>query len=283
MLHKTLFKTVSVTTIWCWLFALAIVPNLLVLGTSFLTGDENSFVRFIFSIENYARLFDPALFKMIGNSVLLAGATSLVCLLIGYPFAWFLAHTDKKKRAILLMLVVIPFWTNSLVRTYALVALINASGIINKMLMALGIIRMPLQMLYTRGAVLLGLCYTLLPFMVLPLYSSILKLDHRLLEASRDLGASPAKTFIKVALPLTVQGIVSGCMLVFLPALGMFYIPDILGGAREALVGNFIRDQFLVTRDWPMGSAASVLLSMIMGFMLLFNFLNKRKLRRGRK
>jgi spermidine/putrescine transport system permease protein len=151
------------------------------------------------------------------------------------------------------------------------------------MLMALGIIRMPLQMLYTRGAVLLGLCYTLLPFMVLPLYSSILKLDHRLLEASRDLGASPAKTFIKVALPLTVQGIVSGCMLVFLPALGMFYIPDILGGAREALVGNFIRDQFLVTRDWPMGSAASVLLTMIMGFMLLFNFLNKRKLRRRRK
>lgn len=283
MSHKTLFKNFSVSAIWIWLFALAVVPNLLVLGTSFLTRDENSFVSLVPSFLSYFRLFDPAIFKMIGSSVLLAGASSLLCLLIGYPFAWFLANSDKKKRPFLLMLVIIPFWTNSLVRTYALVALINASGIINKFLMALGIIHMPLQMLYTKGAVLLGLCYTLLPFMVLPLYSSILKLDKKLLEASRDLGASPARSFFKVALPLTVPGIVSGCMLVFLPALGMFYIPDILGGAREALIGNFIRDQFLVTRDWPMGSAASVLLTLIMGVLLFLNILSRRKLKRGRK
>lgn len=282
MSRKTLFKSFSVTTIWVWLFTLAIIPNLLVLGLSFFTGDDDSFVSFVPTLENYLRLFDPALFMMIGNSVLLAGTTSLLCLLIGYPFAWFLANSDKRKRPVLLMLVIIPFWTNSLVRTYALVALINASGIINKLLMAIGIIHMPLQMLYTKGAVLLGLCYTLLPFMVLPLYSSILKLDKKLMEASRDLGASPFRAFYKVALPLTVPGIVSGCMLVFLPALGMFYIPDILGGAREALVGNFIRDQFLITRDWPMGSAASVLLTLIMGFMLLINFVSRKKIKRGR-
>lgn len=281
MSRKNLFKSFSITTIWGWLFVLAVVPNLLVLGTSFLTRSEDTFVSFVPTLQSYVELLDPALLRMLWNSVLLAGGTTLLCLLVGYPFAWFLAHAGKKVRPLLLMLVIIPFWTNSLVRTYALVTLINASGLINKLLMALGIINLPLQMLYTKGAVLLGLCYTLLPFMVLPLYSSILKLDNRLMEAARDLGASQAGAFFKVALPLTVPGIVSGCMLVFLPALGMFYIPDILGGAREALVGNFIRDQFLVTRDWPLGSAASVLLTLVMGLMLLLNFFSKRKQGRG--
>lgn len=281
MSRKNLFKSFSITTIWGWLFVLAVVPNLLVLGTSFLTRSEDTFVSFVPTLQSYVELLDPALLRMLWSSVLLAGGTTLLCLLVGYPFAWFLAHAGKKVRPLLLMLVIIPFWTNSLVRTYALVTLINASGLINKLLMALGIINLPLQMLYTKGAVLLGLCYTLLPFMVLPLYSSILKLDNRLMEAARDLGASQAGAFFKVALPLTVPGIVSGCMLVFLPALGMFYIPDILGGAREALVGNFIRDQFLVTRDWPLGSAASVLLTLVMGLMLLLNFFSKRKQGRG--
>ncbi len=282
MSRKNLFKSFSITTIWGWLFVLAVVPNLLVLGTSFLTRSEDAFVSFVPTLQSYVELLDPALLRMLWNSVLLAGGTTLFCLLVGYPFAWFLAHTGKKVRPLLLMLVIIPFWTNSLVRTYALVTLINASGLINNLLMALGLINLPLQMLYTKGAVLLGLCYTLLPFMVLPLYSSILKLDNRLMEAARDLGASQAGAFFKVALPLTVPGIVSGCMLVFLPALGMFYIPDILGGAREALVGNFIRDQFLVTRDWPLGSAASVLLTLVMGLMLLLNFFSKKEAGEGR-
>ncbi len=273
-------KNIAVGTVWGWLFLLVIIPNLLVFGVSFLSIDTDSFAALPFTLENYKELFDSSLLKMIQRSFELAGVSTVICLLVGYPFAWFLAHVSKKYRLVLLVLLVVPFWTNSLVRTYALVAMINANGLINKLLMSMGLISMPVQMLYTRGAVLLGLCYTLLPFMVLPLYSSIIKLDKRLLEAGRDLGAGPVRTFFKIALPLTLPGIVSGCMLVFIPALGMFYIPDILGGSKQALIGNFIKDQFLVTREWPAGAAASVFLTTLMACMFVVNIISQRKTRK---
>jgi len=155
------------------------------------------------------------------------------------------------------------------VRTYAMTAMLNSSGIVNNVLLTLGIIDAPLAMMYTPGAVVLGLVYTLLPFMILPLYAALERLDRRYLEAARDLGASPWRAFWKVVVPLTMPGIVSGCMLVFLPGIGMFYVSDVLGGAKAMLLGNFIRDQFLTTRDWPLGAAASVTLTVLMGVMLL--------------
>ncbi|WP_415715201.1 spermidine/putrescine ABC transporter permease PotB [Maridesulfovibrio sp.] len=267
-------------TIWIWLILLVLLPNLLVLGVSFLTVDTDRFVSLPFTFSNYLELLDPAVLKIFQRSFKLAAMTTLICLFAGYPFAWFLARVSKKLRPLLLVLVIVPFWTNSLVRTYALVAIINANGLINKLLKTLGIIDMPLQMLYTPGAVLLGLSYTLLPFMVLPLYSSIIKIDTRLMEAGRDLGGSPMNCFFRIALPLTMPGIVSGCMLVFLPALGMFYIPDIMGGSKQALIGNFIRDQFLVSREWPVGAAASVLMILLMAVMFGLQRFSRRKVNR---
>ncbi|WP_319777768.1 spermidine/putrescine ABC transporter permease PotB [Maridesulfovibrio sp.] len=267
-------------TIWIWLILLVLLPNLLVLGVSFLTVDTDRFVSLPFTFSNYLELLDPAVLKIFQRSFKLAAMTTLICLFAGYPFAWFLARVSKKLRPLLLVLVIVPFWTNSLVRTYALVAIINANGLINKLLKTLGIIDMPLQMLYTPGAVLLGLSYTLLPFMVLPLYSSIIKIDTRLMEAGRDLGGSPMSCFFRIALPLTMPGIVSGCMLVFLPALGMFYIPDIMGGSKQALIGNFIRDQFLVSREWPVGAAASVLMILLMAVMFGLQRFSRRKVSR---
>ncbi|WP_432738789.1 spermidine/putrescine ABC transporter permease PotB [Maridesulfovibrio sp. FT414] len=283
MKNRVNSKVFASSSIWVWLFLLVVVPNILVLGVSFLTVDTDNFASLPFTFENYRELLDPAVLKIFQRSFSLAAQTTVICLLTGYPFAWFLARLSKRWRPLFLLLVIIPFWTNSLVRTYALVALINANGLINKLLMGMGLITMPVQMLYTQGAVLLGLSYTLLPFMVLPLYSSIVKLDLRLLEAGRDLGAGPVRVFFKVALPMTMPGIISGCMLVFLPALGMFYIPDIMGGSKQALIGNFIRDQFLVTREWPVGAAASVFLTVLMGTMFVVQSLSRSKRVRRRK
>ena len=178
---------------------------------------------------------------------------------------------------LLLLLVMIPFWTNSLIRTYALVMMLKADGIINSLLLGSGLIDQPLQMMYTPLAVFIGLVYTLLPFMILPLYAALKAVDPRLLEAGRDLGAGRLQNFFRITVPLTMPGIIAGTMLVFLPALGMFYISDILGGARSMLLGNYIRDQFLVFRDIPMGAAASVTMTLAMGLLLiLYSLANRR-------
>jgi spermidine/putrescine transport system permease protein len=175
-----------------------------------------------------------------------------------------------------LLLVIVPFWTSSLIRTYAMIVILKTKGILNNALLGAGLIDRPLAILYTDTAVLIGLAYSLLPFMVLPLYSSIEKLDTRIIEAAGDLGANRAVTFAKIIVPLTMPGIVAGSMLVFLPALGMFYIPDMLGGARTLLVGNLIRNQFLSARDWPFGSVVSVVLTVVMALMLLVYYRSVR-------
>jgi len=245
------------------------LPNLLVLLASLGHPSGDRFVDPGFSLHNYIRLLEPVYGRMLLSSFQLAGAVTLICLIAGYPFAAILARTRPPFRNILLLLVVIPFWTNSLVRTYAMIAILNANGLINKALLWLGWISEPLSMMYTPGAVLAGLVYTLLPFMVLPLYAALERLDLRLVEAARDLGATPLRTFLNIIVPLTLPGIVSGCMLVFLPAIGMFYVADVLGGAKSILLGTFIRDQFLVSRDWPFGAAASMAMTLVLGIMLL--------------
>jgi spermidine/putrescine transport system permease protein len=276
------FKHLSLGSIWIWLIVFALLPNLLVFAASFMQRGSTEFVVFSVTLQNYWRLLDPLYLGVLWESLYLATLTTLLCLLIGYPFAHLLARMPKRWRPMLLLLVIIPFWTSSLVRTYAMVIILKTKGMLNQLLLALGIIPKPLELLYTDIAVLSGLVYALLPFMVLPLYAALEKLDIRLIEAARDLGANKTRVFLKIVLPLTLPGIIAGSMLVFLPALGMFFIPDMLGGAKSLLVGNLIRDQFFTARDWPFGSAASVMLTLIMGLLLWAYFLSTRSIARRR-
>ncbi len=215
------------------------------------------------TLENYIALFDPLYLKVFAISIMIAFFTTLSCLVIGYPFAYFIATANPKYRSMLLMLIIIPFWTNSLVRTYAWKLILEKEGIINSLLMNIGIIDEPLKMLYNYGAIFLGMTYTLFPFMVLPLYSSIEKLDRGLLEAADDLGANSTKAFRHVTLPLTMPGIVAGSLLVFIPSLGYFFIPDLMGGGKQMIIGNLIKNQFLTARNWPFGAALSIILIVI--------------------
>ncbi len=281
MKNDGFFKLAVIVGAVSWMAIFAFVPNILVFLASFSSTSPENFIEPGFSLFNYSRLMDTTHLDILLSSLRLSGLVTVICLLTAYPFAAILARTRKPVRGTLLLLVVIPFWTNSLVRTYAMTAMLNSSGIVNNALLSLGIIDAPLAMMYTPGAVVLGLVYTLLPFMILPLYAALERLDRRYLEAARDLGASPWRAFWKVIVPLTMPGIVSGCMLVFLPGIGMFYVSDVLGGAKAMLLGNFIRDQFLTTRDWPLGAAASVTLTVLMGVMLLLYW--KSAARLGRK
>lgn len=280
MKNDGFFKNAVIAGTIGWMAVFAFTPNLLVFLASFGTTSPENFVEPGLSPANYARLMDAGHLGIFWSSLKLAGLVTLICLAAAYPFAAILARTRKSLRGVLLLLVVIPFWTNSLVRTYAITAMLNASGIVNSLLLSLGIIAEPLAMMYTPGAVVLGLTYTLLPFMILPLYAALERLDQRYLEAARDLGATPWNTFWRVTVPLTMPGIVSGCMLVFLPGIGMFYVSDVLGGAKAMLLGNFIRDQFLTTRDWPLGAAASVTLTALLGLMLLLYWKSAARLGR---
>lgn len=263
------FKTASLSIIWVWLAIFALVPNLLVLITSMMQQGDSELVRLQLTIDNYIQLFDPIYFKVLIRSFYVAGLCTLVCLLIGYPFAYFIARSQSRYRGLLLFLVIIPFWTSSLIRTYAIIAIIKMHGVLNSILLWLGIIHQPLHILYSDTAAIIGLVYSLLPFMILPLYANIEKLDTRLIDAARDLGANMFRVFGKVVLPLTLPGIVAGTMLVFLPATSMFYITDLLGGSKTMLVGNLIENQFLAARNWPLGAAVSILLTAFMGLLLL--------------
>jgi len=246
------------------------------LATSFLTPDSNNLVSFKFTLSNYAALFNPAYLKILLQSLYLAGSCTFLCLIIGYPFAFIIARSKSKHRALLLLLVIIPFWTSSLIRTYAIMALIKAKGILSGLLLFLGIIHHPLQILYSYSAVLLGCVYDLLPFMILPLYINIEKLNPELIEAAHDLGAGKIATLAKVILPLTTNGIIAGSLLVFLPAMTMFYIPIILGGAKNLLLGNLIENQFLSANNWPMGAAISMLITIFMTIMILIYWRNSQ-------
>ncbi|GAA4885639.1 spermidine/putrescine ABC transporter permease PotB [Ferrimonas pelagia] len=261
-------KWFSIGLLTTWLVIFVLFPNLMVIAVSFMTPDLRELIRPEFSVEGYLRLLDPLYLDVLIHSLYLAGFATLLCLLVGYPAAWIIAHTSKRMQAFLLFLIIVPFWTNSLIRTYAMKVILGNRGIVNKTLMEIGLIDSPIRMLYNESAVIMALVYILLPFMILPLYSSIEKLPRNYLEAAKDLGSGPLRTFRTIVWPLTLPGVISGCLLVFLPALGMFYIADLLGGAGNLLIGNIIRDQILVTRNWPFGAALSVTLIAMMAVML---------------
>ncbi len=205
--------------------------------------------------------------KILLRSLGVASLTTACCLFIAYPFSYLLVKS--KHQSVLLLLIIIPFWTSSLVRTYSLIAILKAKGIINTLLLQLHLIDTPITLLYSNFAVITGLIYNLFPFMVLPIFNNMERFDFRLIEAAKDLGANKWNIFFKVFLPNTTTGIISGCLLVLLPAMTFFYIPNVLGGARSVLLGNLIQDQFLVLENWPQGAAISVLLTTLLLLLLL--------------
>jgi spermidine/putrescine transport system permease protein len=246
-------------TVLYLLFTL-VAPLLLVVFLSFMTRGAYGNIIYRFNLENYTRLIDTLYLRILGYSLMTAALTTVGTILIGYPLAYFISRAPARQRAIYLFLILVPFWTNFIIRIYAWIMILRTEGLLNTFLLKLGIIQLPLEILYTPTAVLIAMVYEFLPFMVLPLYTSLEKIEPAQLEAAADLGARPYKAFLRVTLPLSVPGIIAGTILVFIPAMGMFVVPDLMGGAKTILVGNLIRNQFLTARDWPFGAAASMLL-----------------------
>ncbi|MGF1495032.1 MAG: ABC transporter permease [Microcoleaceae cyanobacterium] len=246
-----------------WLSTFFILPLLVVLLYSFLERDTYGGVRWIFTPTNYQQLFNPLYLRVFWRSLQLAGLTTLICLLLGYPLAFFIATRRSVWRSVLLILVIVPFWTNFLIRTYAWMVILRKQGVVNALLENLQVIDEPVTLLFTPLAVVIGLVYGYLPFMVLPLYATLEQLDFSLVEAAQDLGANDWRSFWRVIFPLSRGGIVAGSVLVLIPALGAFITPDILGGAKTLMIGNLIQNQFFQARHWPFGSALSIILMIL--------------------
>jgi spermidine/putrescine transport system permease protein len=255
-----------------WTTVFCLLPIVVVLAVSFATRGTYGGVVWEFSLENYRDLLHPLYGRIFGQSLLLAGTTTGMCLALGFPLAYYIARLPPRRQALWLIFIMIPFWTNFLVRTYAWMFILRTEGLLNTALMQWQLISTPLDLLYSNQAVLLGLVYGYLPFMVLPLYAAIERIDPALIEAAWDLYADRWSLFRRVLIPLTKPGIIAGCVLVFIPSLGAYLTPDLLGGARSMMVGNLIQHEYLVARDWPLGSALSILLMFIVMSSLLWYF-----------
>lgn len=260
---NTLPAMVTVGPVVIIMTLLIAIPLIFVAVMSFCSIDEFYNIQFQFTADNYLRLANPDYVKIYAQSLFIAFFTTLLCILIGYPFSFVIARVKGKYKKILYMLVIIPFWTNSLIRIYGWRSFLGTSGWLNSLLMKVHLIQEPLDLLYKNGTTILGMVYCLIPFMILPLYTAIEKLDDSLLEASSDLGAHPAKTFVNVVLPLTAGGIFSGSLMVFIPCLGYFFVSDILGGGNSDVIGNLIERQFQSGNNWPLGAALSIVLILV--------------------
>lgn len=277
------FTVISMPSLWLTIFF--IIPFLVVFKislaetaiaippyTALLEWDaEEAFAVLRLSLGNYLYLIEDAFyFDAYISSIKIAGISTIIALIIGFPMAYYIARSEGSKRVILLSLVILPFWTSFLLRVYAWVGILQKNGIINDVLLTLGVIDAPLQMLQTDMAVYIGIVYTYLPFMILPLYTALEKLDGSLLEASADLGGRPYQTFFYVTLPLCIPGIVAGCTLVFIPAVGEFVIPAMLGGSDTLMIGRVLWDEFFLNRDWPMASAVAVVMLIVLVLPVMF-------------
>lgn len=251
--------------LWTVLFVLAALGY--VIGLSLQSRGELIGVSGQWTLDNYARLREPQYFQVLVNSLRLAALTTLLCALIGYPFGYLMARLKPASRSIVTLLLVVPFWTNSLIRIYGWRILLIGNGPINTLLMNLGWIQQPLKLLNTEGAVFLGMVYALVPFMILPSSTAVEKLDYSVVEAARDLGASPLHAFFTVTVPLTLSGLMAGCVLVFIPSTGLFFLNDLLGGSKTMLAGNLIQS-LMKSRDLPMASTLSVLMLAVTGVVI---------------
>jgi spermidine/putrescine transport system permease protein len=265
-----------IAPLFLWVAAFVVLPTAIMLVYSFCQRGTLGGVVFAFTLENYLGVLDHTYLQILIRSIVFAALTTALCLIMGYPVAYYVGRTSERWRNTLLMLIMIPFWTSFLIRTYAWVTILKSEGLLNSLLVEYGLIATPLEMLYTRGAVILGLVYTFLPFMILPIYTSVEKLDNALVEAAFDLGAGPLRAFSRVIVPMTSPGITAGVLLVFIPALGIYAVNDILGGGRVDMIGNIIENQFKGTaRNWPFGSAIGIVL--MMAFALAFWFTRWRQ------
>ena len=238
-------------------------PLIYMIVLSLLTRAQVWGVEAKLTLDNYLKIFEPVYLNTFIESLKLALLTTAITLLVGYPFGYFMAKLSAGAKKIMMLLVVVPFWTNALIRMYGWIIIFRSNGLLDKLLIGLGLTDQPLKLLYSFPAVLVGMVYSLLPFMILAIYSVSEKLDWSLIEAARDLGATRLQAFITITIKLTLPGILSGIVLVFIPSMGLFFIADILGGGKFMLVGNLIRDQVITTRNWPFASALSVILMIL--------------------
>jgi spermidine/putrescine transport system permease protein len=256
---------------------LVAAPVLLVIAYMFASRGRFGGVEWTFTLDNFGRALDPLYLDVLWNSLGIALAATVLALLIGYPTAFAISKLPERWRTVALILVVVPFWTNFLIRMYAWIVLLNTQGVVNDVLIWLGLTEERASLLYTEPAVIVGLVYVYLPLMILPLYASIERIDHELVEASANLGASRARTFFSVQLPLTLPGAIIGSILVFVPSLGNFVVPELLGGGKTVMVGNLIRDQFLKVQDWPFGSVlAMVVVVALVGLFVVQAIVTRR-------
>ena len=250
-----------------WAVMMLVLPMALIALYSVM-NQGNSIISFSFTLEHYAKFFtDPDFLLILWRSILIAVKTTVLCLLLGYPIAYYIARSTEKVQNILILCITLPMWINMLVRTYAWIGLLSNGGIFQKILGFFGLGNV--ELLYTEGAVLLGMVYNFLPFMILQIQTSLSKMDYSLIEASADLGASPAQTFRRITLPLSMPGVINGITLVFLPAVSSFFIPKLLGGGQYFLIGNMIENQFITVGEWNFGSALSIIMAIIMMLLMM--------------
>ena len=241
-----------------WMLLFILMPLLLIVFFAFTSGDSQSFSEFSFSLSNFKRFFTPTYLKVLRRSVNLALISTIISLIVGYPLAYIISKERAKRQNVMILMLVIPMWMNFLLRTYAWLTLLGRNGVINNVLAKIGIA--PLNLMYNNKAILLGMVYNFLPFMVLPIYSVLVKIEKNLIEAAEDLGANKVTVFRKIIFPLSLSGVMTGITMVFIPALSTFVISDLLGGGKYSLIGNVIEQQFRVTGDWHFGSALSIIL-----------------------
>lgn len=251
-----------------WLCVFSFLPAIMLFCLSFLNADIQNMAKLPLTLANYSHLLDASFMKIAARSFALATLTTFFCFVLAYPFAFFVRHMRHK--TLIIVLILIPFWTSSLIRTYAMVDLLKWKGIINTLLLKSHLIQTPLSLLYSNSAVLCGLVYNLLPFMILPIYNGMQTIDMHCIDAAKDLGANRLQIFSKVFWPQSQKGVTNGILMVFLPAMTLFYIPDILGGAKSVLIGNLIQNEFLFLNNWPQGAATSTVLSFILVALFIF-------------
>lgn len=268
MKNKTL-RFIFLTPVIIYTFCLIVLPLLYILTISFFKSDFYGGMIYDFTLENYKELFNFVYLRIFINSILIALVTTLICILISYPFVLAISHKSKKIQQIIMTLVMVPFLTNSLIRMYGWIVLLRKSGAINELLLNFNIIDNPLSLMYNNIGIIIGMVYTFIPFMILPLYNSVSNIDKYTLEAASDLGASKIKRFLNIILPQTLSGLFNGAIMVFTPALGCFFIIDILGGGKVMILGNLIKNQFLTARNWPFGAAISVFLILLTTILIL--------------
>lgn len=261
-------KPFSIYFIYTWLILFGLIPIGLIFAVSCLTDSPVHLASLPVTLDNYWGLISPLFANVLWRSAGMAGCATFLCFILAYPLSYILVKS--KYQTLWLFLIIIPFWTSSLIRTYSLISILKIHGLLNTLLLKLHIIHQPIVFLYSNFAVMCGLVYNLLPFMVLPVFSNMERFDFCLLEAAQDLGANRWVIFFRVFFPNTLSGVLAGALMVFLPAMTLFYIPDILGGARSVLLGNLIQNQFLVVENWPQGAAISMVLTLLLMILLCF-------------